>query len=534
MLDLMLSRRDLLRAMAVGGAAVAVAACQPAAEPTAAPSQPGATAAPSEPEETKLSGKITWMTQGNFEDPESTSYVHRNALALLEEYKKVRPGVEVELVSAPAEDTWNWIRVQAVAGTLPDVVYAWNQEMYWDTALFMDLQDLLELPNPYSPDKKAWKEDMTVGGDYVGGQIRGPGGAIFVVGMPLLGAFNQIVVYYNLDMMLDAGVDTIDMGDGVVRVEPASYAEWLDQMDKLLTAGYVPFDFGSAGNRTHPVRLYTQNLAEDYLYGTLDHAIDDQDIGQPDGNVSMKEAAWATRKGLFSPASHDAIRECLRLIKEQVQYWPEDFLSPRDEAAGNPWILKNLASEWNHGPWRVLTLRADPEMDFEFGTFALPPITEESSPLGTGTQVRALGGSSGAFLRLDLPWMIPASTAKDEKQLELVLDFLHFMTCEESVAYWNEHSEPKGWDPTVTSFEEAIPDPVYRRQLWGHYVPNPHGKDGKDFIWTQFTDIGFQVCELYYADQIDLDECIRQLEDIWQTNVEAQILDHPEWNADAW
>ncbi len=53
------------------------------------------------------------------------------------------------------------------------------------------------------------------------------------------------------------------------------------------------------------------------MYGTLDHAIDDQDIGQPDGNVSMKEAAWATRKGLFSPASHDAFRECLRLIKEQ-------------------------------------------------------------------------------------------------------------------------------------------------------------------------------------------------------------------------
>jgi hypothetical protein len=352
--------------------------------------------------------------------------------------------------------------------------------------------------------------------------------------MPLLGAFNQIVVYYNLDMMLDAGVDTVDMGDGVVRVEPASYAEWLDQMDKLLTAGYVPFDFGGWGNRTHPVRLYTQNLAEDYLYGTLDHAIDDMDIGQPDGNVSMKEAAWATRKGLFSPASHDAIRECLRLIKEQVKYWPEDFLSPRDAAAGNPWILKNLASEWNHGPWRVLTLRADPEMDFEFGTFSLPPITAESSPLGTGTQVRALGGSSGAFLRLDLPWMIPASTGKKEKQLELVLDFLHFMTSAESVAYWNENSEPKGWDPTVTSFEEAIPDPVFRRQLWGHYVPNPHGKDGKDFIWTQFTDIGFQVCELYYADQIDLDECIRQLEDIWQTNVEAQILDNPGWNADEW
>ncbi len=151
-----------------------------------------------------------------------------------------------------------------MAGTLPDVVYAWNQEMYWEHRPVHGSASA-ELPNPYSPNKKAWKEDMMVGGDYVGGQIRGPGGAIFVVGMPLLGAFNQIVVYYNLDMMLDAGVDTIDMGDGVVRVEPASYAEWLDQMDKLLAAGYVPFDFGGVDNRSHPVRLYTQNLAEDFF-----------------------------------------------------------------------------------------------------------------------------------------------------------------------------------------------------------------------------------------------------------------------------
>ncbi len=123
--------------------------------------------------------------------------------------------------------------------------------------------------------------------------------------------------------------------------------------------------------------------------------------------------------------------------------------------------------------------------------------------------------------------MIPASTAKDEKQLELVLDFLHFMTCEESVAYWNEHSEPKGWDPTVTSFEEAIPDPAHRRQLWGHYVPNPHGKDGKDLIYTQFTNTGSRYASSTTSHQIDPDETIRQLEDIWQNNVEACILTTP-------
>jgi len=531
-----LSRRDFLRAMAVGTMAVAAAACKPA--PAATPKPAATTAAKeeaaptAEPEEAGLEGKITWMTQGDFEDPASTSYVHRNALALLQKYKQEQPNVEIELVPAPAEDTWNWIKQQAIAGTLPDVVFAWNQEMYWDEDLFFDYQEVLELPNPYS-DAKSWKEDMSVGGEYVGGQIRGPGGAIFVVGMPLWGAFNQIVVYYNLDMMVDAGVTTIDMGDGVVRVEPQNYAEWLAFMDKLLNAGYVPFDFGGWGNRTHPVRLYTQNLAEKLLYETIDHPIDDMDVGQPDGNVSMKEAAWATRKNMFTPATHDAFPECLRLIHEQVKYWPEDFLSPRDEAAGNPWVQEQIASEWNHGPWRVETLRADPDMTFEFGTFALPPMTQASSPLGTGAQVRALGGSSGAFLRLDLPWMIPQSTVKAGK-LDLVLDFLHFMTCSESTKFWNENAEPKGWDPTKQTFEEVFPDPVHRRQLWGHYVPNPHGKDGKDLIWSQFTEQGFRVCELYYADQIDLDECVEQLEDIWRNNVEAQILEHPEWNADEW
>jgi ABC-type glycerol-3-phosphate transport system substrate-binding protein len=319
---------------------------------------------------------------------------------------------------------------------------------------------------------------------------------------------------------------------GITKMVPESYAEWLDQLRKLKEAGFAAFNPG-AGARNHFIRLYIQNLAEDVLYGEIDHAIDETDIGQPDGIVSLKEGAWATRKGLFSPKKHPAFADALSLIKDQVPYWPTDWLAPADTAAGDPWVKQAVSQDWNHGPWRVDILRADPEVTFEWGTFALPPITAESSSLGKGLQVRALGGSSGSYLRLDLPFMIPMTTV-EKSRLPLVLDFLRWMISPENIQYWNENAKPKGWDPIKQKFEEVFTDPVLQRELYGHYVPNPRGKDGQSIIWDQFTDQGFQVADLYFADRITLDECLNQLEVIWNNNVEAQIQEHPEWKTEAW
>jgi hypothetical protein len=80
----------------------------------------------------------------------------------------------------------------------------------------------------------------------------------------------------------------------------------------------------------------------------------------------------------------------------------------------------------------------------------------------------------------------------------------------------------------------VFPDPVLQRELYGHYIPNPRGKDGQSVIWDQFTEQGFQVADLYLADEITLDDCLDQLEDIWNNNVEAQIQENPEWNAETW
>lgn len=520
-----LNRRAFLKFTAAGAGALLLAACAPTAVPPAPTAKSGeVTKATAAAGPAPFKGEITWMTQGNFEDPASTNYVQLNALELLKRYKAAQPDVKVTLTPAPGTDTWNWIKQQAIAGSLPEVVYAWNLQIYWDTKLFFDFQEVLKQPNPYST-SKSWTEDMMVGEDFVAGQLRGPGGAIFVVGMALWGATNQIVVYYNLDQYTKAGI----LEDQVI---PKTYAEWLAQMKKLKDAGFVPFDPAN-GARNHFIRLYIQNLSEDLLYKQVDHVIDDADIGQPDGIVSMKEGAWATKKGLFTPKSSQAFSEGLRLIHDQVADWPTDWLSPPDTAAGNRWVQEGVASEWNHGPWRVETLRADPNMKFQWGTFAIPPITKESSPLGTGTQVRALGGSSGTNLRLDLPWMIPQSTVTNGK-LDLTLDFLHFMTSTDSVKYWNENAKPRGWDPTKQKFEDVFPDKVLQRELYGHYIPNPRGKDGQSIIWDQFTDLGFQVADLYFADKITLADSINQMEDIWQTNVTSQIQQHPEWNADKW
>lgn len=88
-----LDRRTFLRLASMSAAGTALAACT---VPPAAPPAAGPTAAPAAQEAAKptvsanapaLQGEITWMTQGNFEDPASTSYVHKNALALVKKYE---------------------------------------------------------------------------------------------------------------------------------------------------------------------------------------------------------------------------------------------------------------------------------------------------------------------------------------------------------------------------------------------------------------------------------------------------------------
>ena len=238
---------------------------------------------------------------------------------------------------------------------------------------------------------------MTVGEDFVTGQLRGPGGAVFTIGMPLWGATNQICVYYNLDRYAE-GRDHEDSC-------PRPISEWMDQLKTLKDAGFIPFNPG-AGARNHFIRLYIQNLSEDVLYKQIDHAIDGNDIGQPDGIVSLKEGAWGTKKKLFSPRSHQAFEEGLKAIKQQVPVLAGGLARARGHGRRRSVDSEEGGSQdWNHGPWRVDVLRADPNVDFEWGTFALPPITTGDQPAGHG---RA-GARTGRQLGHEPPlWTCPS------------------------------------------------------------------------------------------------------------------------------
>ena len=473
--------------------------------------------------EGELSGEFAYFTWGDWSDPTNGNFGPR-FIHLVNKYMELNPGVEINFQPYAIGDwneVWPWVRQQALAGTLPDVIYAFGRENYWDDALFYNFQEVLQQPNPHSDTGLPWGEEMTSSSGMFVSPIA-PGGKVYTVGIPLWGTTNQIAVYYNVDHYEQAGIE---------KMVPDNYAEWLDQLEKLKAAGFVPFSPVRDG-RYHFLGLYATNLAEDLLYGTIDHAIDDLDVGQPDGQVSLKEWAWAYCTGTYTPKTHGSFADSMRLIKGLVPYWPEDWLAPEDVAGSDPWVTQQVSSDWNHGPWAVQTFRADPDFAFPFGTFALPGIGPETSEFGQGLATRALGGSSGGDVRLDMPFMVPASTVENGN-LPLVLDFVRWMISPEQIEYWNTSADPRGFDPSVTSYEEAFPDPDMQRQYWGHYNPSTLGIGGGAF-WPMLHTQGMSIIDLYYADQLTLEEAIEQVENLWIENARLNILDNPEWDAAGW
>ncbi|HMN28606.1 MAG TPA: hypothetical protein PKE45_10675 [Caldilineaceae bacterium] len=77
------------------------------------------------------------------------------------------------------------------------------------------------------------------------------------------------------------------------------------------------------------------------------------------------------------------------------------------------------------GSWRFGLLKADPLVDFEWGSFYAPTISEQDSPFATGKAAPPIGGATAA------QWAVTTRTEK-EGLLPLAIDFLRFVTAPEN------------------------------------------------------------------------------------------------------
>lgn len=493
-------------------------------------------------QEDELEGEITifwWHNLAGYEeDPITYQPQYGPPYVMLQEWMEMHPKVKVNLISHPIDGTeYTYIRTQLVAGTLPDLVMGWpagelaeflskpeNQELVYDLGPHMDE------PNPYG-DEPTWRQEFPLDLRLAQGSIPWEDAdSVHFLGNFQTGDQGIVVFYYNKDMFEEAGVE--------MPIE--TWADLMDASKKLDEAGYAAY-FADATEACCTIRWsfdWGFDQMMDPIITKMQNAIDPDRCKDQFScfGVTDEQRAWAVTNDVWRADSEQYL-EFIKLMKEWSQYWNEDWLSPEAIGADGYWYNERVAIIQD-GIWHLGTHRdaqANGDFDFEFGTFAFPKITEESTELATDAPVKRHGGVSGGGAGNS--FFVPQTTVENET-LPIVLDYLQYITTADA------HERFCSYQPVpCLSPEERIGDvvtnPKELDQLYGFFEP-PMTTDSvvRYLFWPGGAGAGgdtFRRLFVQYAtDEITLEELGQQLQEDFERSVERLIAENPQWDVENW
>jgi len=409
------TRREFLQLSAIGLVGAALAACKPA-EPTAAPA--AATAAPAEeakPAEPTFEGKVEMYLQAytpseDMTKSEDNPLPHNQSLKIAEKYMEQHPGVEIELIRKPAGVAdHEWIVTQQSGGTIPHVV--WSHSFWIQDELgkgwWVALDPYFEEPNPYVPEGQPGSDRwLDLFYEIPTEAKRCPDGKLYVLPMDLVTTF----FYYNADAFKEKGVEA-----------PSTWSEWIEVQEAFMDGDMYP---------NARVNWYESQI------GAMLYAKKDPIINPEGGVVSLEMICCAIKKGLYL-GSNPEYQEWLKFVKKLVGYCVPDWAAEGVDF-NNKWLNKECAV-FEDGSWRFGLTRANPLVDFEWGSFYAPTIMESDSPYATGKSAPPIGGATAA------QWAV-TTRAEKEGVLDATIDVLKF------------YSAPEQSGPMIDELAQFLPN----------------------------------------------------------------------------
>lgn len=394
-----LSRRDFLRVTGLTATGALLAACAPAA----APAGQQAAEAGGEAASTGTTSAIQIWVQAytpteSMEQSPNNPIPHNMIQVLADEYGAANPGSTVEVISKPANvNDHEWIITQQAGGIIPHIVWShsfWIQDEL-DKGWWVALDPYFEQPNPYieagQPGSERWLDQFY---EIPTEAKRLQDGRLYVVPIDLVTTF----FFYNRDIFAQAGIEA-----------PTTYGEWIEAQIALQGADVIP---------NARVGWYNSQI------GAMLYAKKDPLVNLDGGIASLEEVACAIEKGIYRGTDPE-YAEWMRMMKELVAYVAPDWAA--DGTDFNRKFLNKEVAVFEDGSWRFGLLRADPLVDFEWGSFYAPTITEQDSSFATGQAAPPIGGATAA------QWAV-ATRAERDGVLPLVIDFLRFVTAPENAS----------------------------------------------------------------------------------------------------
>ncbi len=318
----------------------------------------------------------------------------------INQYTEMYPDVEIEIVRIPpGTESRVWTVTQLTGNIAPEIVWTQSFDANRDVGKgwWLNLNPYMEQPNPYveagQPGSEQWLDqffDAPTAAKYA------PNGELYVVPYDLVTTF----FFYNKDIFDQAQVEV-----------PTTYAEFLSVLAKIQESGAVPYN-GMQWSRPQLGEMVLRDWTSEI---------------EPTGNggaYTQKDISLAIIDGVFD-ATKPQYKDWLRLMKESVPYWSEQW--PLETAADEleRQFAQGRLGILEDGSWRFGLLKANDELQFEWGSFFMPTLTQGTGPghseFADGEPAPAIGGATANQFGV-------TNTAERNGNVDLVIDFLRFIT----------------------------------------------------------------------------------------------------------
>lgn len=459
-----------------------------------------------------LSGELVINTWNDITaDPNHPSYVLHE---LIQQWAASHPDVTVSYqpMLGTVPDRFGYITTNLRSETLADVVMQYfPSPAQIDPDLQYDFSADLAAPNPYS-DNATWREDFPLGG--VALEDVTVGDKVVMVGTTYTGDLGDTAVLYNKDLLMQAGITEL----------PTTWSAFYDALAKLKDAGIDPFYMPSAGTDSYIFTWYVSLLSEQLLGDVV--ALCDGQVGEPaDGSISQKEAVWCIKQGHWN-AEAPGVAAAFEEMKNWSAYFHEGYTAPSAES--NPFATGDVAF---FPTVRLLmsVYEADPNMTFEWGSFYLPALKD-------GEVARRLGNSGAGQGSQYL--FIPQTTV-DNGRLDLARDLLQYVTSPAALQYWCDNQPIPCFAPG-TALEEIMPGDATKQERYRGFIEPPtidnmiSGLNVNDVFGPAVVVTEVQILQDFFAGNADLAQTLAVYQAFLEQQADTTILQHPEWEADAW
>ncbi len=414
------------------------------------------------------------------------------------DFEKLYPDTHIELTEAPVGQR-EYLITQLAAEQAPEIINV-NVEDVWEDVhkgWYVGLDDYLERPNPFipkgQPGSAQWWDLFKY--QAISRGKAAPDGKMYCITYDMV----ETGIFYNKDIFKRLGLTV-----------PKDWNEFIQTQEKIRRAKLIPLIVGAVAIADWGLDLTFDQMYQGILSG-LPTVQDPKRQAYLQGYLDWDEIAFLNRKGYFTRRDPRFV-ETFRILKAWRPYWEKDMSSTQLDKM---FISQQGAMYWD-GSWTVNKLMRDPDVNFDWGVFYLPPIPKTYDRFADGHPMVVIGGS-GTQLEVTNGAFNDTHDPATSEKLKRTIAFLQFLTA------------PKYTDMVVNEIVAFLPNVVgvephpelmpFHRFLQRRYTTTK-------WLYTfdlRFNTILVRMLDLYLNNGISEDEFMGWMETNVRTAAETVV-----------